>query len=270
MRLCTSDELTSDEAKQTGCRLDASRVWSADACGDFGQDIISQAGASDYLGVAPANCTSKSSLQGVRCCADVANVCTGECQTDQDSGNVCIPLPEDHFMCTCNSATGWVETDYGHACAREQCATDVCNQDIPGNVCTSHPDGKYHCTCGAPGWAGDSLSQSCFQYTARCQEDECSSSLDGLNKCVDDRLGGHTCVCAGFRFVETADRRGCAVLRAACTTGAECQADVNPNNTCVDRGLVDDHHCTPRTHPTKITSSLKPQLHAVERAQHSY
>lgn len=66
-RLCTSAELTNNEAQGTGCNLDGARTWTADACAT---GAISQAGAYDAIITFPKKCTDATEKFAPRCCAD--------------------------------------------------------------------------------------------------------------------------------------------------------------------------------------------------------
>lgn len=70
-RICTSKELSSNVAIDTGCRLNKARVWSATDCDD-GEGIVTQAGSSAGLRSNPPACTPESVENvSVRCCADI-------------------------------------------------------------------------------------------------------------------------------------------------------------------------------------------------------
>lgn len=73
-RLCTADELGDNEAANTGCNLDGSRVWSSTVCyGDGGLvGHLSQAGSAESLASAPRTCNTDADMLAARCCADVA------------------------------------------------------------------------------------------------------------------------------------------------------------------------------------------------------
>jgi len=70
-RLCTSDELLNDEARETGCNLDTELVWSGTSCASGYYAVSGSTLASDIV------CTSisESSTVSTRCCAD-AGSCT--------------------------------------------------------------------------------------------------------------------------------------------------------------------------------------------------
>ena len=65
-RLCSLDELSSDEARGTGCGFDDEHVWSATPCGEDAYFV--QRGAS--TGGDDAKCVASGALHAVRCCAD--------------------------------------------------------------------------------------------------------------------------------------------------------------------------------------------------------
>lgn len=70
-RLCSSAELSNDEAVGTGCKYDDARVWSSTNCDD-GKGRITQAGARKGLMADGVECTAVTARTGaVRCCADV-------------------------------------------------------------------------------------------------------------------------------------------------------------------------------------------------------
>jgi len=71
-RLCTSKELSNDDAKGSGCKLDDKMVWSSSTCtinGVTGQ--IMQKGSSDSTDT--TQCSPVDNRAGVRCCADEPN-----------------------------------------------------------------------------------------------------------------------------------------------------------------------------------------------------
>ena len=66
-RLCTWPELLNDEARSTGCQVDAKLVWTSTSCGSG--SYLQERGASS---AGPDNlCVSKTQMQFTRCCADV-------------------------------------------------------------------------------------------------------------------------------------------------------------------------------------------------------
>jgi hypothetical protein len=70
-RLCTSAELSNDEAVGTGCKYDTARIWTSTTC-DNGKGRITQAGARKGLREDPVDCTTATAREAaVRCCADV-------------------------------------------------------------------------------------------------------------------------------------------------------------------------------------------------------
>jgi hypothetical protein len=69
-RLCTSAELSNNEAAGTGCTYDMARVWSSTEC-DGGKGRITQGGARKGLRDNPVECTPATSrAAATRCCAD--------------------------------------------------------------------------------------------------------------------------------------------------------------------------------------------------------
>lgn len=90
-RLCTSDELSGNEAKHSGCNLDLERVWSSteDECPDGA--TATQAGGADYLEEHPITCTDQTDDLFVRCCADA---CPDPC-AGNPCGNGKCSVPSD-------------------------------------------------------------------------------------------------------------------------------------------------------------------------------
>ena len=68
-RLCTTDELAQDSGSDKMCGYADERVWTSSKCPQEGQ-VMTQAGASLFLGAVPKLCSSITDLLPVYCCAD--------------------------------------------------------------------------------------------------------------------------------------------------------------------------------------------------------
>lgn len=154
MRLCTPQELLDDEAKQTGCQMDIKRTWTSERC-DSGTRAISQAGASDYIGTHPSKCNNLNARNGVRCCADAAQVseptaCRGDpCNSRLNPSNRCEPLSDVSYVCVCEG-DGYIVDTSRQSCQSAVCV-DKCSTDrYKRNQCVDNRDGTYTCSCSFP------------------------------------------------------------------------------------------------------------------------
>lgn len=68
-RLCTTEELAQDSGSDKSCNYADSRVWTSTKCPQEGQ-VMTQAGASLFLGAVAKKCTSVTEQLPVYCCAD--------------------------------------------------------------------------------------------------------------------------------------------------------------------------------------------------------
>lgn len=171
-RLCTSDELSNDEAKGTGCKADCKAVWSADEC-DGGH--IWQSGAKKCLGDLPATCGDSSAKATVRCCADSTNMNVGPSAglpagyslataSDFDAEDqICGGAPKSKYSCWTNPTTGqaqrfacttgdnfvWSQSCGTDAtCAGSSCDGEWFNQNEELTQCYEDPSGglySYEC-----------------------------------------------------------------------------------------------------------------------------
>ena len=72
-RLCTAQELESDEVATTGCGLDAKRIWSSTSCA-WGKSFVLVGRSTKTDGKQKEVCADHSSNSGhIRCCADDTN-----------------------------------------------------------------------------------------------------------------------------------------------------------------------------------------------------
>jgi hypothetical protein len=151
-RLCTAAELQSDEARDTGCGIDALATWARDSSCPEGS-ARTLAGSSQFAYFFPSRCRAVMDTLEVRCCADeyeqTACAADDKCSYNMDARNQCVDLSAiTDYECRCE-APGWTDTFDKQSCIapprclQGECATSV-NKE---NRCTDHEDGTYSCTC---------------------------------------------------------------------------------------------------------------------------
>jgi hypothetical protein len=156
-RLCTSAELSNDEAVGTGCKYDDARIWTATHC-DEGRGRITQAGARKGLRNHPVECTAPTArTAAVRCCSDVTS---GSSAQPSGAGDI----------------NGY-PSGYGPAMSKEYRLSDgTCgaNVELRSTSCWVDPNGvanRFACAAGEPTvWY-----QSCGTDTT-CSPSSCSGA----------------------------------------------------------------------------------------------
>lgn len=171
-RLCTSEELSDDEAKGSGCKADCKPVWSSDAC-DGGHTW--QAGAKKCADDHPATCGDSGIKAGVRCCADSVNMNVGpsaglpagySLATASDfspEDKICGGNPTQKYSCWTNPVSGqsqrfacaadnsfvWSQScGTDSTCAGSNCDGEWFNQNEELDQCYEDPNGalySYEC-----------------------------------------------------------------------------------------------------------------------------
>ena len=97
-RLCSLDELSTDETSGTGCGYDNTRVWSSTLCGD---GHMTAAGNPNSWGTHPPACSADSEGLTVRCCAD------------EEVAVTCADVPYEEP--TCSSPASCADLGWGGA-----------------------------------------------------------------------------------------------------------------------------------------------------------
>jgi len=86
-RLCTKNELQTDETAGSGCGLDQKPVWTATACPDG--SYVACAGAHAHLHEVPATCTQPAGESAsARCCADARKMVITFTRTNRDTNTL--------------------------------------------------------------------------------------------------------------------------------------------------------------------------------------
>ena len=143
-RLCTEEELATDETRGTGCGFDARLVWSATRGTCRADTLIARAGNSMFEKEHPARCTSLHAKASVRCCADTRNSADKALQVPPSTAFTCSELGSAWnrscmYMPRCNDHAvrlfdGAASTAAGHA---------VCTASSPA-TCTRTTPRKTH------------------------------------------------------------------------------------------------------------------------------
>jgi hypothetical protein len=121
-RLCTVTELQADEARGTGCNLDAQMVWSSTACASTGSSGSYTLAYGSSLSGKTTTCAPSSNKNYVRCCSNV--------YINNVFPQVILPVPKSAKSC---SALGWTPTTYGSpsVCGGSGATTSTCSGAIP-------------------------------------------------------------------------------------------------------------------------------------------
>lgn len=143
-RLCTEQELTSDETRYSGCGFDRAYIWTSTQ-GSCGRHRVRQAvGSSAWAQESPAKCASMTDEVGaVRCCADMNRMCFDEGSGAVDAaffGQTGAPEPTggcgaQESLSTCREL-GWFLTE-GARNVLQRGQADGADLDSDGQVDTT-------------------------------------------------------------------------------------------------------------------------------------
>ena len=135
-RLCTSSELNSGVATDTGCNLNELQVWSSTPCGDDDDDddgnsvLMFASGRGDG---ANARCYPATAKVYAACCADVRDANSASCPTPEPTSPTPVPTPAVDCSVSSCASLGWDNAEsYG--------ADDVCSasNQPPLSGCSSN------------------------------------------------------------------------------------------------------------------------------------
>lgn len=198
-RLCTTEELLSDEARGSGCRMDTARTWAA-----IGENqncnkgrAISSAGSSMSAEQFPSTCVEETQKLKPRCCADVlpsvsrrscaelgwrvqpgsGNVCAGSHVSERGGCSLPVPLQEARRLCVRRGA-------------RLCTAQELSNDEARGSGCGN--DAKFvwtrsPCIMTGKGRPGYLVGIGSRTNGPESVEQQCRlpSSLAGVRCCAD-------------------------------------------------------------------------------------
>jgi hypothetical protein len=254
-RLCTFTELTGNEAGQTGCSLDAQRVWTSTACGI--NSAMTQAGGSAGLGAVVAQCSPRGSTAYVRCCADVdpkgeLPMCTetfvpGPC----DDGDACTT----NDRCSPDGCAGDLKncSQLDSQCAKGVCSGGVCQKQIDvGATCTANDPCITGAACAADGTCSGAYngqlpgcgckSALCPGAGSMCSATDLSEGCQTYYKDADQDTHGlaaqPSCTCAPANQFTALVGDDCNDGQAAAWSGAPelCDAIDNDCDGTTDEG----------------------------------
>lgn len=143
-RLCSTEELSNDETKGTGCKGDCKRVWASDTCASGHHSL---AGASKCAGDYPPECTSDNEELVVRCCADVGGGSASSSSGYPEGFSAAVAKDYRIEDGSCGVSA---------AIAQYSCWTDPVNKKSYRFACSNSDSFVYHQECGSDKTCDDS------------------------------------------------------------------------------------------------------------------
>ncbi|MFT7579834.1 MAG: hypothetical protein ACI9MR_001501 [Myxococcota bacterium] len=246
-RLCTTEELSAQEARGGGCSFNNARTWSGTACGS-GYIITQAGGGSQFLDEEPRACTAQDDAAGViACCADANPVAIPDACLHALDASTC----DDGDACTldwCDPGVGCVNTDIASQCDDGvACTVDACDAAVG---CVATPDNaacadELYCTTNTcDPLLGCTTSDTCDDGF-ECTSNSCDETQNVCVSTLDDSLCDDGSLCT----LDTCELRvGCVGTDtcddALACTSESCGAPVTSRLSCDELNADSDYAWT--------------------------